>query len=88
MALKIPPDVHSASRGIFSIVRFLRTCSQRRGCFLLAQLSNHGKIFVVFAVPEVVLRACYMSGLSFSGFTEVYKPSLLKHYVEAIVKYC
>lgn len=88
MSLKIPPDVHSASRGIFSIVRFYGLVHNAGGCFLLTQLSNHGKIFVVFAVPEVVLRACYMSGLSFSGFTEVFKPSLLKPYVEAIGKYC
>ena len=43
---------------------------------------------LLFGAPEVVLRACYMSGLSFSGFTEVFKPSLLKPYVEAIGKYC
>ena len=49
---------------------------------------NSKKDRALFAAPEVVLRACYMSGLSFSGFTEVYKPSLLKHYVEAIGKYC
>lgn len=74
--------------GFFLLSVFYGLVHNAGGCFLLTQLSNHGKIFVVFTVPEVVLRACYMSELSFSGFTEVFKPSLLKRYVEAIVKYC
>ncbi len=74
--------------GFFLLSVFYGLVHNAGGCFLLTQLSNHGKIFVVFAVPEVILRACYMSGLSFSGFTEVFKPSLLKPYVEAIGKYC
>ena len=43
---------------------------------------------LLFGAPEVVLKACYMSGLSFWEFTEVYKPSFLKLYIEAIGKYC
>ena len=35
LALKIPPDVYSTSRGIFSIVLFLQTCSNLFHSFLL-----------------------------------------------------
>lgn len=38
--------------------------------------------------PGSVLRACYMSGLNFSGFTKVYVPSMFGLYMKAMAEYC
>lgn len=46
LALKIPPDVYSTSRGIFSIVLFLQTCSNLFHSFLLYRFIELSKSII------------------------------------------